>query len=530
MSRKDTFAKRIAALAAAEELRSRPAAGAAKTAKKAAVRFVLALAVNAALAVLPWALLAAAGVALLWFLFIWLVGGPLTPGGSVPDQKFQEAAYLSAHFARENPSVPYGVPVEKGVIGWGVDDKLGLFGLPTYPGHEGVDISRTPMDWVLWRHPPIFATQDAVVLSYDVGSELPDGSYSYVRTQLTSKGYVTSTVTVPKTQLYPITGPRPFGQSAVLISADGKYATRYAHMSQIAATALSTGRVRRGDPIGFMGDTGHADGVHLHYEIRDCGGDNADLGKNVSSCARVNPLSQAPGFTGNFLGITEKNGRTVYAGDEITRLNPRPEAVALGPDPKTYEAFCSQHSMELASAGVACRLAWSVWYPLRLQDEAPVPYPFEAAELARGFLSAEYGSGALSGKKLREAAVLEGVSPGKDEKDAELLGDVGMLLSRGRYRNPNVAYRRVQSGKIGEGALVADMLAALGKAKGADPETKLVSYFGRGKYPPGRNPFVHNMLDPDRLLLKVLPPDGSAPYIWLPDGAMKAYAEAPVGK
>jgi len=44
--------------------------------------------------------------------------------------------------------------------------------------------------------------------------------------------------------------------------------TRYAHMSEIDPNLRRGSRVTSGDPIGRMGMTGNATGVHLHYEVR----------------------------------------------------------------------------------------------------------------------------------------------------------------------------------------------------------------------------------------------------------------------
>ena len=53
--------------------------------------------------------------------------------------------------------------------------------------------------------------------------------------------------------------------NAVRITHGGNLATRYCHMSRIAASSGS--RVRRGQIIGYVGSTGLSTGPHLHYEL-----------------------------------------------------------------------------------------------------------------------------------------------------------------------------------------------------------------------------------------------------------------------
>ncbi len=53
----------------------------------------------------------------------------------------------------------------------------------------------------------------------------------------------------------------------VLIRHRNDVKTRYAHLSSYARGLTAGTRVRRGDLIGYTGDTGNATAVHLHYEI-----------------------------------------------------------------------------------------------------------------------------------------------------------------------------------------------------------------------------------------------------------------------
>ena len=48
-------------------------------------------------------------------------------------------------------------------------------------------------------------------------------------------------------------------------------ATRYAHLSRIAAEVRSGIPVRQGTVVGYVGATGLATGPHLHYEVRHGG-------------------------------------------------------------------------------------------------------------------------------------------------------------------------------------------------------------------------------------------------------------------
>ncbi len=54
----------------------------------------------------------------------------------------------------------------------------------------------------------------------------------------------------------------------VIIKHDSKRTTLYAHMSKIDGDTKTGREVKRGDVIGYVGNTGRVTGTHLHYELR----------------------------------------------------------------------------------------------------------------------------------------------------------------------------------------------------------------------------------------------------------------------
>jgi len=56
--------------------------------------------------------------------------------------------------------------------------------------------------------------------------------------------------------------------NAVEIRHGGSITTLYAHLSGFARGIRAGGRVRQGEPIGYVGATGFATGPHLHYEFK----------------------------------------------------------------------------------------------------------------------------------------------------------------------------------------------------------------------------------------------------------------------
>jgi murein DD-endopeptidase MepM/ murein hydrolase activator NlpD len=56
--------------------------------------------------------------------------------------------------------------------------------------------------------------------------------------------------------------------NVIIVMHDGRYSTVYAHLSRFADELKDGARVRQGETIGYVGQTGWATGPHLHYELR----------------------------------------------------------------------------------------------------------------------------------------------------------------------------------------------------------------------------------------------------------------------
>ncbi len=113
----------------------------------------------------------------------------------------------------------------------------------------------------------------------------------------------------------------------VLIRHVRGYDTVYAHLSRFAETVQPGQRVRLGDLIGYVGDTGTATGMHLHYEIRQNG-------------RLVNPLTIELPSGRDLSTQPELYAEFLVRRTEIDRLRgatptPLPIAVAAGADAVT---------------------------------------------------------------------------------------------------------------------------------------------------------------------------------------------------
>ena len=93
---------------------------------------------------------------------------------------------------------------------------------------------------------------------------------------------------------------RRSGNSWWLTVADGSATFFYAHLLDFAPGLRVGSRVRAGAIIGFVGDTGNAGAVHLHFEVHPNGGDAVNpypIVKAVGGCRSGTPYAQPGGWT-----------------------------------------------------------------------------------------------------------------------------------------------------------------------------------------------------------------------------------------
>ena len=81
---------------------------------------------------------------------------------------------------------------------------------------------------------------------------------------------------------------RSYGKT-VMIRHGGKYTTLYAHLHRIKDRIKAGRRVQQGEVIGYVGNTGWATGMHLHYEFRVNGIHRNPLTVELPRSAPIDP-------------------------------------------------------------------------------------------------------------------------------------------------------------------------------------------------------------------------------------------------
>ncbi len=83
----------------------------------------------------------------------------------------------------------------------------------------------------------------------------------------------------------------------VKIKHDGYY-TLYAHMKYNTVTVKVGQKVSKGQVVGYMGNTGHSFGAHLHFEVRDKNDNFINPTPYINADLPVNDNTAEPNYTG----------------------------------------------------------------------------------------------------------------------------------------------------------------------------------------------------------------------------------------
>lgn len=76
------------------------------------------------------------------------------------------------------------------------------------------------------------------------------------------------------------------------------YYTLYAHMKYNSVTVKVGQKVSKGQAIGYMGNTGHSFGAHLHFEVRDKNDNFMNPTPYINADLPVNDNTAEPNYTG----------------------------------------------------------------------------------------------------------------------------------------------------------------------------------------------------------------------------------------
>lgn len=143
-------------------------------------------------------------------------------------------------------------------------------------------------------------------------------------------------------------GNRSYGNAVKLRHANGWY-TLYAHMDYISVKNGQT--VKKGQKIGYMGNTGNSYGAHLHFEVRD------------KSDTRVNP---EPYLNADLPGA-EADEPAGYTGDltyqAYTQKAWQPKVVNCGDGPDGYAGIYGSALQGLKIDAKNCDVYYRVHTP-----------------------------------------------------------------------------------------------------------------------------------------------------------------------
>ncbi len=108
--------------------------------------------------------------------------------------------------------------------------------------------------------------------------------------------------------------------NTVIIKHGSKYSTLYGHMSRFQKSVKQGSKVRQGETIGYVGQTGLATGPHLHYEFRINGVHKNPLTVELPASEPIEKKYRA-----DFMRISKKEGEALDQLNEALRVTTKEE-------------------------------------------------------------------------------------------------------------------------------------------------------------------------------------------------------------
>ncbi|MBC8181447.1 peptidoglycan DD-metalloendopeptidase family protein [candidate division KSB1 bacterium] len=141
------------------------------------------------------------------------------------------------------------------------------------------------------------------------------------------------------------------------LSNDNIYFTMYAHLRE--ASVLNIGEeVKRGQPIGWAGDTGWSDGVHLHFEVRE---------NSYSNSNSIDPYDKQRRKDGYDCANNGDNNTTEYPDPNTGLAGNMGSNYLWTTDPPSYAHFNPTTYFDLKSGGDG----WSPGFDTKVTINAP---------------------------------------------------------------------------------------------------------------------------------------------------------------
>ena len=199
-------------------------------------------------------------------------------------------------------------------------------------------------------------------------------------------------------------GDLSYGNCVKLKHSNGYY-TLYAHMASVDVRMGQA--VKRGQRIGYMGDTGNSYGAHLHFEVRTPGDSRIDPAPYIN--ANLPGTSSAPASssygTGEYIVTAEllhvrKGAGTNYDAKKYTELTKNAQEQIKKLTGKAYDGLVKGVITDVTKVSGEWGQTASGWINMRYLSKTSAK---SVDELAREVIAGKWGSGSDRTNRLKAA-------------------------------------------------------------------------------------------------------------------------------